>query len=73
MTTEFQPPPGSVDEAAGAVPSGHPAADLRAVVVEYDDRPDRCTVCPRRLSRDQLTTAWLTADASAFWDLAEAR
>ena len=72
MTTEFHAPSRAGDYAA-VVPPNHPATDLRAVVVKYDDRPDRCTICPRHLSRDQLTTAWLTADASAFWDLAEAR
>lgn len=73
MTTEFDASPEAAGDGGDVVPAGHPAADLRAVVVRYDDRPDRCTICPRSLSRDELTTAWMTADASAFWDLAEAR
>jgi len=73
MTTEFDTAPESIDDASAVVPPGHPANDLRAVVVRYDNRPDRCTICPRSPSRDQLTTTWITADASAFYDLAEAR
>lgn len=58
---------------ATALPDEHPAAQLRTVVVEYEHRPDRCTVCPRSMSRDELTTAWLTADTAAFYDLAAVR
>lgn len=51
----------------------HPAVVLRAVVVRYEHRPDRCTVCPRSMTRDELTTAWITADVADFYDLEEAR
>ena len=51
----------------------HPASTLRGVIVEYDRRPDRRTICPRSPTRDELLTAWITADASAFFDLAEVR
>ena len=72
MTTT---PDASIESAADAraLPAEHPASRLRAVVVEYERRPDRCTVCPREMTADQLTTAWLTADAAAFYDLAEIR
>ena len=65
----------SVESAADApaLPTEHPASRLRAVVVEYDGRPDRCTICPRGMTRDQLMTAWVTADAAAFYDLCEVR
>ena len=56
-----------------ARPAEHPASHLRAVVVEYDRRPDRCTVCPREMDPDQITTAWITADAASFYDLSEVR
>ena len=58
---------------ANALHGDPPASRLRAVVVEYERRPNRCTVCPREMTVDQLTTAWLTADAAAFYDLAEIR
>ena len=58
---------------APALPTEHPASHLRAVVVEYDRRPDRCTICPREVAADRLTTAWITADAAAFYDLSEVR
>ena len=51
----------------------HPAAALRSVLVEYPDRPDRRTVCPSGIERDELMVTWLTADAAAFVDLLEAR
>lgn len=56
-----------------ALPLEHPASRLHAVVVEYDRRPDRCTICPREVVPDQLTTAWITADAGTFYDLGEVR
>jgi len=59
--------------ASEAPPESHPAFLLRGVLVEYDGRPDRRTISPRAPTRDELLTAWLTADASAFYDLAEVR
>lgn len=58
---------------ATALPTEHPASHLRAVVVEYDSRPDRRTISPREVTAAELTTAWITADAAAFYDLAEVR
>ena len=70
MTSEHRAPTETPDDLA-VDPTGHPATALRAVLVRYDHRPDRCTICPRSMSREELTTAWITADATAFYDLAE--
>lgn len=43
--------------------------DLRATVVEYDDRPDECTIHPPTVSDDHRTTAWITAEAGSFVDV----
>lgn len=51
----------------------HPAAALRSVLVEYGDRPDRRTVFPHELGRDELLVTWLTADNDAFVDLLACR
>lgn len=51
----------------------HPANALRSVLVEYPDRPDRRTVCPKQLTRNELMVTWLTADANAFIDLLACR
>jgi hypothetical protein len=48
---------------------GHPASSLRSVLVEYPDRADRRTICPRGLQRHEVMVTWLTADADAFVDL----
>lgn len=47
----------------------HPATSLRSVLVEYPDRPDRRTICPRGLQRHEVMVMWLTADADAYVDL----
>lgn len=47
----------------------HPAEDCVFRVVEYRDRPDECTICPRSPSRDELITTWITASADASVDL----
>lgn len=47
--------------------------DLHSVVVSYEDMPDRCTMYPRRKSCRERLESWLTADHSAFVDLADAR
>ena len=72
MTTTSDAP---IESAAAdpAFPTEHPASQLRAVVVAYDRRPNRCTLCPRDIDSDQLKTAWITANASAFYDLDEVR
>lgn len=46
---------------------------LRSVVVNYEDRPDRRTVYPSGLSSVERMSTWLTADATAFVDLGDAR
>lgn len=46
---------------------------LRAIVVEYENRPNRCTVCPEAPAREELTTAWITADTGDFYCLAQMR
>ncbi|SEV82063.1 DUF7511 domain-containing protein [Natrinema salifodinae] len=47
--------------------------DLEAIVVRYEDRADRCTITPRECSEAEQLTTWLSADAAAFVDLADAR
>ncbi|USZ72576.1 DUF7511 domain-containing protein [Natronosalvus halobius] len=48
-----------------------------AVVVRYDDRPDRCTIAPRAASATEngfdTVTTWLTANVDVFVDLEEMR
>lgn len=51
----------------------HPAAHLRSVVVEYADKPDKCTICPKDLSSHELLASWITANNEAFIDLLEVR
>jgi hypothetical protein len=51
----------------------HPAASLRSVLVEYPERCDRRTVCPKGLERHELMVSWLTADDADFVDLGEYR
>lgn len=51
----------------------HPTVQLHAVVVQYDERPDRCTVYDRETTGIERTTTWITADASAFVALDEMR
>ncbi|MDJ1433151.1 hypothetical protein [Halostagnicola sp. A-GB9-2] len=40
--------------------------DLDAIVVRYENQPDRCTVTPRECSESERLTTWLTADRQAF-------
>lgn len=51
----------------------HPATEYVFRVVEYADRQDEGTICPRSIDREQLLTTWLTARRSAFVDLDERR
>lgn len=57
------------DSASADNMGDHPANALRSVLVEYPDRSDRRTVCPKDLTRDELMVTWLTADAGVFVDL----
>ncbi|QCC48198.1 DUF7511 domain-containing protein [Halobellus limi] len=47
--------------------------ELRSVVVRYEERPDRCTIYPRRESCCERIEAWLSADADAFVALDDMR
>jgi len=47
--------------------------ELRSVVVRYEERPDRCTIYPRRESCCEHVDAWLSADADAFVPLEDMR
>jgi hypothetical protein len=46
---------------------------LHSVVVEYDGRPDRCTIYPRRSACRDRVASWLSADREAFVGLEEMR
>ncbi|WP_227352903.1 DUF7511 domain-containing protein [Haladaptatus salinisoli] len=71
------------DETTGRFDSGEPTEpkpsatpsrfELSAVVVGYDDRPDRCTIFPTEATRLQRMARWITADADAFVSLDERR
>ena len=39
---------------------------LEAIVVRYEDRPDRCTITPRECPEGERLTTWLSADIDAF-------
>lgn len=47
--------------------------DLHSVVVSYEDGPDECTIYPRERSHHDRTSVWLTAPATSFVDLVDAR
>lgn len=47
--------------------------DLHLTVVEYSDRPDRCTVYPPGLTSVERMATWLSADRSAFVSLQSMR
>lgn len=47
--------------------------ELHSVVVSYENRPDRCTIYPRGLSRHDRLETWLSADTDAFVSLRETR
>lgn len=71
MTT-VDVPPEPVDDREDRDTAPHPADALRGVLGRYD-RPNRRTVCPRAPTPGQRTTAWITVDVAAVYDLAEAR
>ena len=54
-------------------PEGRRHFELRSVVVRYEERPDRCTIYPRRESCCEQVEAWLSADADAFVALDDMR
>lgn len=47
--------------------------ELACVVVERDDRPDRCTIYPRGAVEDVQSDRWLSATGEGFVDLAAVR
>jgi hypothetical protein len=49
----------------------YPEIELRSVVVRYEERPDRCTIYPRRDRCCEQVDAWLSADADSFVPLDE--
>ncbi|QSX00320.1 DUF7511 domain-containing protein [Haloterrigena alkaliphila] len=58
----------AADETDGDRPT-----DLECIVVQYRDRPDRCTITPRECSEGDQLTHWLSVDVSATVDLDEVR
>lgn len=50
-----------------------PDIELRSVVVEYENRPDRRTIYPAGVSGMERMSSWLTADDSVFADLESTR
>jgi len=58
-----------VDEVDANESTDAASSVLRLILVSYDDRPDRATLCPAGLSGVDRMETWLTADASAFVDV----
>jgi hypothetical protein len=54
-------------------PRDAPPIDYRAVVEEYDDAPDECTIFPRSAKAESVTTEWITAREGSFVALADVR
>lgn len=52
-------------------PSDPPA--LEAMVVRYENQPDRCTISPADCSDEAKLTTWLTADIETFVRLDDMR
>lgn len=66
------------NDRASDVDPGKPAATrdqltLEAVVVRYEDGPDRCTIAPRDCPDEAKLTTWLSADVATVVDLEDAR
>lgn len=62
-----------VDAREASAPDGREDCELRAILVSYERRPDRRTVCPREADEVERMTRWLTADDDAFRPLSECR
>ncbi|APW99549.1 hypothetical protein CHINAEXTREME_18015 [Halobiforma lacisalsi AJ5] len=54
-------------------PSRPVESDLEAVVVRYEDGPDRRTITPRECDDAERLTTWLSANADAFVELGAVR
>lgn len=50
-----------------------PSEGLRAIVVEYDDQPDECTIYPAGTRGVDRMTTWITAREGGFVDLCRMR
>ena len=46
---------------------------LKAVIEEYADEPDECTIYPDPAPREQETTAWISAKTGSFVPLDDVR
>ncbi|MCL9813101.1 DUF7511 domain-containing protein [Natranaeroarchaeum aerophilus] len=46
--------------------SNQDLAELRAIIEEYDDEADECTIFPSDVPNDRETTTWISAKAGSF-------
>jgi hypothetical protein len=46
---------------------------LELTLVRYDDRPDRCTVCPPKATGVQRMSTWISVDRSLVVSAASMR
>lgn len=60
-------------DASDRTPAAAQFDALRAIVVEYDDAPDECTVYPAGATGDALVTRWVTAREGSFVTRHDAR
>jgi len=51
------------------VATGTADYDLVSVVVEYEDRPDQCTIYPVDSNELERMSNWISADRECFTDL----
>jgi hypothetical protein len=66
-------PPRRTDEPTSSDPQDcDPAPGVIAVVEEYDDGPDECTIYPDGDTR-RLLTEWISAEEGSFVSLDEMR
>lgn len=65
--------PEPIDRPAPEPSDSRRSTDLKAIVVRYGNRPDRCTIAPRECTGGERLTAWLSADLDSFADLEENR
>lgn len=47
--------------------------ELSSVVVQYEGKPNRCTIYPTEASRLDRMASWISADADLFVPLDESR
>lgn len=47
--------------------------ELRSRIVEYEDRPNECTLYPADADPGELTTTWLTASEGTYLDATRCR